>query len=411
VKRRGRRYGPLSVVGLELEYAIVNRRLEPVCLVEDAFRMLNGRPTSDVDRGAVGFSNELAAHVFEMKMARPDSDLAAAETRLVRALSEFLALLRDRFDARLLPTGMHPFMSPRDTELWRRGNRRVYETYAKVFGIREHGWLNVQSCHVNLPFGRTERDLVTLHNAVACLLPYLPALAASSPVVEGRRGPGIDSRLVFYRKNQRRVPVVSGAVIPAFIDSVADYRRTVLAPIYRELRRIDGAERLRHEWVNSRGAILRFARRALEIRVLDVQECVRMDVAVATFVRATLRWLMRELETGSILLPDHAMLVSDFGKVIERGRDARVAATHVSVRGSRTAAAVLEALLDRARAKSRTGERPYLDLVAGRIARGNLSERILARAGRAEGARLRVKLEDVYAELMLSLETNRPWAG
>jgi hypothetical protein len=30
---------------------------------------------------------------------------------------------------------------------------------------------------------------------------------------------------------------------------------------------------LRHEWVNARGAIARFDRSAIEIRVLDVAEC------------------------------------------------------------------------------------------------------------------------------------------
>jgi len=38
---------------------------------------------------------------------------------------------------------------------------------------------------------------------------------------------------------------------------------------------------LRHEWLNSRGAIARFDRNAIEIRVIDTQECPHADLAVA----------------------------------------------------------------------------------------------------------------------------------
>jgi gamma-glutamyl:cysteine ligase YbdK (ATP-grasp superfamily) len=48
---------------------------------------------------------------------------------------------------------------------------------------------------------------------------------------------------------------------------------------------------LAEEWVNARGAIARFERMAIEIRVLDVQECPAMDIAFARVIIATLRAL------------------------------------------------------------------------------------------------------------------------
>jgi hypothetical protein len=214
---------------------------------------------------------------------------------------------------------------------------------------------------------------------------------------------------MFYRRNQRTVPSVAGAIVPPFIGSVSQYRREVLAPIYRDLRSVAGAERLRHEWVNSRGAILRFARRALEIRVLDIQECVRMDVAIAIFVRATLRWMVRDLESGKLVLPSHGMLVEDLWAVVEGGRNAHVSAVHLLKRRAR-AARVVEMLVERARGECSKEELPYLRLLARRAAGGSLAERIRARTGRAQGKRLESKVREIYEELILALETNRPWA-
>ena len=51
---------------------------------------------------------------------------------------------------------------------------------------------------------------------------------------------------------------------------------------------------LRHEFLNSRGAIARFDRGAIEIRVLDVQENPRADTAIACFMTAVLKMLCRE---------------------------------------------------------------------------------------------------------------------
>jgi len=415
-RRPGRPFRLFEVVGLELEYPVVDGDLVPRCLVEPAFRRFHGRPTSDIEFDNVGFSNELAAHVFEIKTVEPVHALDRAERALLRGLKRFTALLRDEYGARLLPTGMHPFMQPTQTRLWPRAGQRIYRTYDRIFGIRGHGWLNVQASHVNLPFG-TEEETVALHNAIACLLPYLPALAASSPIVEGRVGPYVDNRLAFYRTNQRRIPQITADVIPEFVGSFREYRARILRPIYRALDAIPGGDVIQHEWVNSRGAIVRFMRRAIEIRVLDVQECVRADVAIAVFVRGVLRWMVEQIRAGAMPLPPHDVLVADLGRTVRRGSLARVAAPHLIVRGPgrpNTARDVLAALLERAEHRVAAAERPYLSLIADRIGRGNLSERIAAavrrRAPRA-GTRRREAIRGLYEELAVCLERNEAWSG
>jgi gamma-glutamyl:cysteine ligase YbdK (ATP-grasp superfamily) len=412
-----------EVTGIELEYPIVGPHLEVRHLVEDAFRRIAGRPTSDTEHGGAGFSNELADHVFELKTLVPERSLVAAEAALAEGVRYFNRVLADGWGARLLPTGMHPFMHPDEGRLWRRSGRAIYATYDRVFGIGGHGWMNVQACHLNFPFGRSEAETVRLHEAIRALLPYLPALAASSPVVEGRLGPAVDNRLTFYGKNQARVPRISGDVIPEPMTSLAAYRRDVLGAIYRDLAAIPEAARLRHEWVNSRGAIVRFMRDAIEIRVLDTQECPRMDVAIAAFVRGALARLVRRLEAGDIELPPQAELVADYRRCIAEGSAALVAAPHLRPEGQAAdplpAAEVLAGLLDGARDELHAlrpvhggdDETPYLDLVARRLAGGNLSERLRARFAAVSAERFEGALRDLYGELADCLAANRPWAG
>jgi gamma-glutamyl:cysteine ligase YbdK (ATP-grasp superfamily) len=417
-------YRLFEVTGIELEYPIVGPDLAVRHLVEDAFRRIAGRPTSDTEHGGAGFSNELADHVFELKTLVPARSLVEAEAALAEGVRFFNRVLADGWGARLLPTGMHPLMTPAEGRLWRRSGSAIYAAYDRVFGIGGHGWLNVQSCHLNFPFGRRDEDVVHLHEAIRALLPYLPALAASSPLVEGEPGPAVDNRLTFYGKNQARVPSIAGDVVPEPMTSPAAYRRDVLGAIYRDLAAIPEAARLRHEWVSSRGAIVRFSRRAIEIRVLDTQECPRMDVAVAAFVRGTLARLVRRLQAGDLELPPHAVLVDDYRRTVAEGTAAPVAAPHL--RGPGLPAApqpvpageLLASLLDGARRELTRlrpvhggDETPYLDLVAERLAGGNLSERIRARLAPVAAARRREALREVYGELAVCLDANRPWAG
>jgi gamma-glutamyl:cysteine ligase YbdK (ATP-grasp superfamily) len=396
----------------------VDRSLNVVSLVEPAFRVLAGRGTSDVELGALGFSNEIADHVFEVKTTRPVPSLRRAEAVLWEGVQRFSAVLRDEFDARLMPTGMHPWFDPRRGRLWSRSGTRIYGTYARLFEVNSHGWMNVQAAHLNLPFG-DERETVAMHSAAALLIPYLPALAASTPLHDGRLQPSADSRLAWILAHQSRIPESCGALVPEYVDSLAGYRREILAPMYAALDRFPGdTAAIRHEFLNARGAVLKFSRRAMEIRVLDTQECVRMDVAIAVFVRATLKSLTRRILAGSLPLPPHELLVEDFRECVREGSCALVAAPHLALGRDETGRcdvrAVLRTLLDEARRTVRRDEADYLDLVARVIETGSLSERIrdaLVPWQQRPEDELREAIRHIYIELMDCLEANEPWRG
>jgi carboxylate-amine ligase len=288
-------YPWFSVFGIELEYMIVADDTLDVRPIADTIldELAGEANTMEVELGSVMWSNELARHVIETKTNGPTANLAEARSHFATAIANMNRVL-SRHGARLLPSGMHPWMNPdREFQLWPLDEEGIYGTFDRIFDCRGHGWSNLQSMHINLPFA-SDAQLHALHAAVRFLLPIIPAVSASSPFLEGKRAANLDQRLSVYRTNARKVPLVSGKVIPEPIDSQADYQSTILDPIYSALEPVDPEGALRYEWVNARGAIARFDRMALEIRTLDTQECPRMDLALAFLVTRVLHWMCQD---------------------------------------------------------------------------------------------------------------------
>jgi carboxylate-amine ligase len=276
--------GPLSAfsaVGIELEYMIVDRESLAVNPIADAvLRDDEGLVRSDIDRGETGWSNEVVLHLVELKNPRPTPDL----TRLLHAFEADIGELNRvlaTHHAQLMPSAMHPWMDPAsETRLWPHEHADIYRTYDSIFNCRQHGWANLQSMHINLPFADDE-EFARLHAAARLVLPLLPALAASSPLVEGRHRGWLDTRMAMYREHERRVPSLLGAIVPDSYASREDYEKHALAPMYRDIAPHDPQGVLRHEWINAHGLIARFDRHAIEIRVVDMQECPAADLAIA----------------------------------------------------------------------------------------------------------------------------------
>lgn len=275
--------------GIELEYMIVDRETLSVKPVADELiKSETGNYDSDLVRGNVTWSNELVLHVLELKASRPEQNLVAIAEALaenVRYVNSILA----QWNAMLMPTGAHPFMNPaEETRLWPHGDSRIYETYNRIFDCKGHGWSNVQSTHLNLPFYDDE-EFARLHAAVRLILPILPALCASTPLLNGKFTGSFDTRLKYYKSNQNRIPSIAGKIIPEAVYSRRNYLQVIYDRIKADLAPFDPDRILNPIWVNSRGAIARFDRGSLEIRVMDCQECTQADMAVVALVIETLK--------------------------------------------------------------------------------------------------------------------------
>jgi carboxylate-amine ligase len=278
--------------GIELEYMIVDRETLSVKPVADELiRSETGNYDSDLVRDNVTWSNELVLHVVELKGSRPEHDLvgiAEALAENVRYVNSVLV----QWNAMLLPTGAHPFMNPiEETRLWPHSDSRIYETYNRIFDCRGHGWANVQSTHLNLPF-YDDQEFARLHAAVRLILPILPALCASTPVLNGKFTGSFDTRLKYYKSNQNRIPSIVGKIIPEAVYSRRSYLQVIYDRIKADLAPFDPDRILNPIWVNSRGAIARFDRGSLEIRLMDCQESVKADIAVVALVIETLKGMV-----------------------------------------------------------------------------------------------------------------------
>ncbi len=71
-----KKYHLFEVFGIELEYMLVNNKTFKVApIVDELLTKKAGELTADIDNGAIAWSNELVAHVVELKTNGPVNSL------------------------------------------------------------------------------------------------------------------------------------------------------------------------------------------------------------------------------------------------------------------------------------------------------------------------------------------------
>lgn len=399
--------------GIEIEYMLVDAATLMVAPRADwLLAEAAGDVTGEYRHGALAWNNELALHVIELKLAEPQPVLAGLDALFQDEVARINALL-DREGLRLMPTGMHPWMDPvRELRLWPHENSGIYRAFDGIFSCRGHGWANLQSMHLNLPFA-DDAEFARLHAAVRFLLPLLPGLAASSPLMDGVPTGTADNRLAVYRDNCARVPSVTGAVIPEPVTGIGEYHEQILQRIYADLAPLDPRGVLAQEWVNARGAIARFERMAIEIRVLDAQECPAMDLGLASLIVAVLRRLCADPALVPARL--NAWRTSDLARCFEAAvRDGEATEVHdgrylaaLGCRGSMLSIARVWAALAERAAADGTLDRSAERAIEHYLRHGTLATRITAALPREPGS---ADLARVYRELCDCLAEGRPFA-
>ncbi|MEZ4551316.1 MAG: glutamate-cysteine ligase family protein [Desulfobacterales bacterium] len=386
--------------GVELEYMIVDRHTLDVLPASDQIlHRVSGAYVNEVEMGKLAWSNELALHVIELKTngpARALDNLPELFQKDIRHINDILT----EIGGKLMPGGMHPWMNPlTETRLWPHDYNAIYEAYNRIFNCQGHGWSNLQSTHLNLPFYDDE-EFARLHTAVRLVLPLLPALAASTPVMDGNITGIADNRLEVYRTNQKKIPLIAGDVIPEPAYSKTDYERRILLPLYAAIAPYDPENTLQDEWLNSRGAIARFERNTIEIRLLDIQECPLADIGILSFIAQIIRALTQEQ-----LAPvsrqqsfEVAPLADIFKKCIIQAEDTLIEnIDYLSVFGFKAsgpcrAKDLLGHLADRLVPASGNLSKP----IAHILSHGTLSSRITRHLG---GDSRREKLKETYDDL------------
>jgi gamma-glutamyl:cysteine ligase YbdK (ATP-grasp superfamily) len=390
--------------GVELEYMIVaDDSLSVLPIADELLRMMAGSYESEIELGDMAWSNELALHVIELKTNGPTADLADLPERFGRHVEHINNLLA-HCHARLMPTAMHPWMDPhRELRLWPHEHNAVYEAFNRVFDCRGHGWANLQSVHLNLPFA-DDYQFGQLHAAIRLVLPLLPALSASSPVLEQRIGGQCDMRLHVYRSNAAMIPSVTGLVVPEAVFTRHDYEQAILQPMYCAIAPHDPQGTLQHEWLNARGAIARFDRQTIEVRLLDMQECPHADLAICAGVIGVLRALVDQ--QWSTLAQQQSMSVEPLADLLLRTiRDADAAMVDhqqllamfgISGRKQVTAGELWQELIERTRHLQPGGAETWRQPLSVILDEGPLARRIMRRL---DSPLTHERLHSVYGQL------------
>jgi gamma-glutamyl:cysteine ligase YbdK (ATP-grasp superfamily) len=312
------------------------------------------------------------------------------------AIESFLEFIANKYQANLLGTGMHPTLRPEETGT--RPNDNIAQELSKIFPLRRHGWINIQSFQLNLPYA-TEEEAVSIYNALANLCTYLPAISASSPICEGRLTPYDDFRLYNYQMKCHEIPSIAGDVVPEYISSFSQFRREVSDRYSNDLSNAGVSIKDFADYVNQRAAVFKFARKAIEIRVMDEQECVKSDVALSCFIRSIVRGLIALNEEP---LP-HKILVNDYNSIIKNGLEAEV----LNPKG-KTAKQICQYFFNLASEYADEKEKKYLWIIEKRIKEGNLSKLIRRRiANRAQKTTFNEAVISVYSELGKCLANNQ----
>jgi carboxylate-amine ligase len=389
--------------GVELEYMIVEKNTLKVMPIADLlFKEVAGSIVADIDAGVISWSNELVSHVVELKVSQPEPKLEGLATLFHQQVQRINTVLA-KWNACLLPTGAHPFMNPlTETVIWPHEYHEIYALYNRVFDCRGHGWSNLQSTHINLPF-HGDQEFGRLHAAIRLLMPIIPALSASSPLLEGQATGFLDSRLEVYRHNQAKIPSLAGKVVPEPVFTRDAYQQVIFDRIINDMRPYDHEGIMDHHFLNSRGAIARFDRGAIEIRIIDIQERPSADMAILKLISLVLKNLVAETWTP-LSMQQHwetQGLADLLVEVIRDGENAQLNQTsylrNFGVHYPCTAGELWEELLGELEGNFTPSELNCLHVI---LNQGTLSSRILrALQGQVE----QENIQDLYRNLALCL--------
>ncbi len=401
-----RQYGLFEVMGIEMEYMIVDRStlsVKPLC--DALMKEVVGKIVGDFDNGSIMWSNEIVNHLVEIKTNGPVKDAVSVIQSFYDNVLKINGIL-ESFNAMLMPTAAHPWMNPyTETHLWEHDSNEIYDLYNRIFNCSGHGWSNLQSTHLNLPFANDD-EFGKLHAAIRVLLPVLPALCASSPILDGKPTGISDTRLETYRFNQQRIPSITGSVIPERAFSEAAYYNLIYAPMMQDVAPFDPEGILECHFLNSRGAIARFDRGAIEIRVLDIQECPLADLAVAEAIKEVLVLLLEEISLETLQHWHEKELLEILLNCITNGEKALITnMDYLSLFGISETGITAGTLWKHLQAKLSGKMHPDLDFAFKQIVEnGTLSSRIMRRLNNNYSHE---NIKNVYRQLVQCLNENK----
>jgi len=316
-----RRTRNVDSITVALDFCVVDRSLRtPTALATWALGQLPAAP------GEVAWTCERWEHVLTLTLTK-HSKRPMSHVRRLNAEVRSMNTLLSKGNAVLVPVAAHPFAQ--GEVLTMRADAPGRTVLSRLFDMRCAGWCNSQITCLRVPFG-SDDEFSRLHASVRLLLPMLPAISASSPYLNGAGAGVMSARAEASMHHVDSLPQLLGPVVPEAVFSEEDYYRTVFSPMAQALAAVDAGQALDHFCMNARAAVARFDRGELELRVLDRQECITADLALAEMTLAVVRamgsgrWVSTYLQRAwseDDLFPIYMQTVREGGQAMISNRD------------------------------------------------------------------------------------------
>jgi len=316
-----RRTRNVDSIAVALDFCVVDRvHRTPVALATWALGLV---PTSSAE---VAWTCDRWEHLLTLTLTKHTKRPMSHVRRLNAEVRSMNALLSER-NAVLVPAAAHPFAQ--GDLLTMRADAPGRAVLSSSFDMHRAGWCNSQITCLRVSFSSDE-EFSRLHASVRLLLPLLPAISAASPYLNGACTGVMSARAEASMHHVDSLPQLLGPVIPEAVFSEEDYYRTVFSPMAQALVAVDAGQALDHYGMNARAAVARFDRGELELRVLDRQECVTADLALAEMTLAVVRamgsgrWVSTYLQRAwseDDLFPIYMQTVRESGQAVISNRD------------------------------------------------------------------------------------------
>ncbi|MDD1706711.1 MAG: glutamate-cysteine ligase family protein, partial [Methanoregulaceae archaeon] len=131
------------LIGTEHEYSINSPAMYPRAESDHILGELSGAGSSDARFGSVTLTKELQKTVIEFVPSHPAASIGELEGMVTGGTKSFFHRFGDRYC--LLGLGMHPSLRLSQTAVWDHDEQEYYAAYDRIFGLLQHGWLNIQS--------------------------------------------------------------------------------------------------------------------------------------------------------------------------------------------------------------------------------------------------------------------------
>jgi hypothetical protein len=285
--------GLLEGFALELAYGLVGTTsLEWVPAVDELLTLYCEERLRSVAHGGSQWTNRGARHSLRVS-SRDGLDGLAAATELFGAENKALAELAAKLDARLLPSGMHPWMAATRAERWPHGKDVAEDALDSLFGLDRHGFCNQQALRLSIPFA-SDFEFARLFGALRFVMPLLPTLSASSPFAEGERGPAMSCRVAARRDYFSTDLDFADTLVPKPSTCSDQYRSEVVTPLSKAISQRGLSKALAPLALCANGIVADFDAGLVHIEILDMQECLQANIAVCGAVAALTIFVQNE---------------------------------------------------------------------------------------------------------------------